>query len=506
MLLTKYKAYLLLLGLVVLYLILRLPNLTLQPIFADEAIYIRWAQIMRAEPNLRFLPLSDGKTPLFMWATILLFKIFSDPLIAGRSLSVISGLLTLLGVFFLSKKIFGSKIAFLAALFYAILPYTVFFDRMALVDSMLAAFSIWSLYFAIWLLQEQRLDLAMILGYLLGGGLLTKTPAMVNLLILPVTVLGFNLKKLKKNSLAKLLIFWLVAEGIALAIYNLLRLGPEFQQLSLRNNDYIFPLSEILRHPLDPFVPHLKDVGDFASKLFTLPILLLTIWGGMLVFLKRQKLAIVILLWAAVPAAVQMVILRTFTARYLLFSVPPLLILAALGLENLWQIFHFKKSLLILAAAALIILPLNFDYQILTAPEKANLPANERRGYLEDWTAGYHLKEIANFLITQRASGPVVLGTEGFFGTLPDGLYIYLDKADISVVGGSATISGQLRASAKQHKTFFVANKNRVGENLPGGILIMEYPKAKPLDLKFKRDAIVLYQVLPPFDGKVHLP
>lgn len=492
------KTNLLFLSIIILYFVLRLPNLSLQPIFADEAIYIRWAEIMRAEPNLRFLPLSDGKTPLFMWLMMPLLKIFSDPLVAGRSLSVVTGFLTLLGVFFLSRKIFNTNVAIWAALFYAVVPYAVFFDRMALVDSMLAAFSIWSLYFAIWLLQQQRLDVAMILGYLLGGGLLTKTPAMVNLLILPVTILGFDFKKAKKNSLAKLLFFWLIALGIALTIYNLLRLGPEFQQLSLRNNDYTFSLSEILRRPLDPFVPHLHDVVDFATKLFTLPLFLLTIYGIIFVFLRKQKLAIVILLWALIPLLVQMTILRTFTARYLLFSVPPFLIIAALGLENLLQRINWKKPILVLIVVlALAILPLQFDYQLLTAPEKADLPAGERRGYLEDWTAGYGFKEIADYLIAQKQNGPVVVGTEGFFGTLPDGLYIYLDKANIGIVGSNATISAQLRLAVKQNQTFFVANKSRVGENLPNVVLIKEYPKAKPLNPKFKQDAILFYKLLP---------
>ena len=80
---------------------------------------------------------------------------------------------------------------------------------------------------------------------------------------------------------------------------------------------------------------------------------------------------------------------------------------------------------------------------------------------------------------------------------MPDGLYIYLDKAGISVMGGSATISAQLRLAAKQNQTFFVANKSRVGENLPNVVLIKEYLKAKPLNPKFTTDAIVLYKVLP---------
>ena len=90
-------------------LFLRIYNLTKLPVFADEAIYIRWAQVMRAEAGLRFLPLSDGKQPLFMWSMIPLFKLFDDPLFAGRFLSVVTGMVTLLGVFSLTLILFGSK-------------------------------------------------------------------------------------------------------------------------------------------------------------------------------------------------------------------------------------------------------------------------------------------------------------------------------------------------------------------------------------------------------------
>ena len=215
----KYRFEILIfLAISLVYFLVRLPNLTLQPIFADEAIYIRWAQIMRAEPTLRFVSVTDGKTPLFMWILIPFFKIFSDPLLAGRFLSVLSGFFTMLGVFFLSRRIFGLKVVFWSTLIYAVVPYTVFFDRMALVDSMLASFSIWALYFSLWLIKSQRLDLAMVLGYLLGGAWLTKTPAMLNFISLPITILAFNLKPAKKSSLFKLLFFWGIAILIALVV------------------------------------------------------------------------------------------------------------------------------------------------------------------------------------------------------------------------------------------------------------------------------------------------
>ena len=87
------------LGILLLGLVLRLVNLDALPIFADEAIYVRWAQVMRAEATLRFLPLSDGKQPLFMWLVIPFLKIIRDPLFAGRVTSIFAGVGTLVGIF-----------------------------------------------------------------------------------------------------------------------------------------------------------------------------------------------------------------------------------------------------------------------------------------------------------------------------------------------------------------------------------------------------------------------
>src|SRR5512133_1702383 len=90
--------YLLVAVLVLALFSLRFFHLTIIPVFADEAIYIRWSEVMKAEGTLRFLPLSDGKQPLFMWLIIPFLKLFSDPLFAGRFVSIIAGLGTLLGV------------------------------------------------------------------------------------------------------------------------------------------------------------------------------------------------------------------------------------------------------------------------------------------------------------------------------------------------------------------------------------------------------------------------
>lgn len=483
-----HKEILILVILIALYFLLRLPNLTLQPIFADEAIYIRWAQIMRAEPTLRFLPVSDGKTPLFMWVLMPVLKFVEDPLLAGRLLSVFSGFFTLLGVYLLTRSVFSQKAAFWASFLYAIIPYTVFFDRMALVDSMLSAFTIWALYFAIWLSKSVRLDLAFILGYILGGAWLTKTPAFLNLFLLPFTLLVF--KGSKDKRLLKLLLFWTVSIITALIMYNMLRLGPQFHLLSSRNSDYIFSPLELVGRPLDPFIPHLRDISDWFPKLLTWPVLGFMVYGLWFMVKAKNRMGGVVLLWAIIPLLIEMAFLRTFTARYLLPSIPPLLIFAGLGMERISNKFLMPIFLIVL-----VIPSFNFNYRLLTNPPPDSLPKEERKGYFEDWTAGYGFFEIAQFLKEQRKEGKVVVGTEGFFGTLPDGLHIYLDRDDITVLGSTATISAQIRGAAKDNKTFFVGNKKTFKTGLAGVELIKEYQKAKPKD--GDADATVLFRVLP---------
>lgn len=480
------------------YFALRLPNLTLQPIFADEAIYIRWAQVMRAEPTLRFLPLSDGKTPLFMWLMIPFFKVFDDPLYAGRFLSVLSGFLTFLGAIFLGWRFFNIQTALWAGFLIVITPMIVFFDRMALVDSMLSAFSIWSLNLALMLIKYMRIDLAFILGYAFGASLLTKPPGFFNILALPATLIMFNWRATdREKKILKLFGLWVLAIATTFVIYNILRLGPGFENLNARNQDYVFSPVELLTRPMDPFIPHINDLVDWLPKLLTIPTLVLTFLGIFLVISRRHKAGFSVLLWALLPLIVQMALLKTFTARYVLFSFPPLLLLAGWALENIVSRVKMNKILVILGATLVLMFQaLYFNYYLLTDQSQAPIPNEERRGYLEDWTSGYGLKEIAQFLREESKNGKVIVGTEGSFGTLPDGLQIYLDQdREVVVIGGGAEVSSGLKEAALKYPTFFVSNKSRfTGLGISEVSLIKEYPKPKG-DLP--QDAILLFKVLP---------
>lgn len=493
-LLKTYKLEILFgIGIIILFFLIRLPNLTIIPVFADEAIYIRWAQIMRDEPTLRFLPQSDGKQPLFMWATIPALKFFPDPLFAGRITSVLSGFGTLIGIALLAWYFFRSvRVSLFASFLYALSPFAVFFDRMALIDSMLAMFGVWTLFFASITARRLSLDTAMLTGFALGGGLLTKSPAIFYALMLPATaILSHFIKKVNGRlqvSLSQVVLFsglLIVPYLIGIAMYNILRLGPNFNMLSDRAQDFVFPLNHALTNPKDPLIFNIAQVVEWVwimgpGVLFVFALISLLLYKS-----AYSKALLLLSLWILVPFIIQSEYAKGLTARYILFLLPSFIVLASAALLMNQKIIRLVVSF---GAGIFIVYSLWFDYLLLVRPTAALLPVAERSGYLEEWTAGTGIKEVSEFIREELKKEPnhkIVVGTEGFFGTLPDGLQMYLNhvsKLDVIGVGlGINYVHPSLqKAKSVGDKTYLVVNSSRFEGNPEalGLRLIEAYPKA----------------------------
>jgi len=474
---------------------LRTIKLDQLPVFVDEAIYLRWAQIMRNESTLRFIPQSYGKQPLFMWLVIPAQKLFSDPLIAGRLISVASGFGTLVGVsilsFLLTKNL---NISAFSALIYSITPFTVFFDRMALVDALLTCFGIWSLVVGLLFIRYQRLDLAMILGFVLGAGLLTKSPAII-FYVWQLALLIFFYKH-QKNNLPKIIGGWIIALIISQAMFNILRLGPNFHLINSRNQDYVYSFKEVLTHPTVPLIYNLQNSFAWINLLLTFSTLVLI---PLSLFKVNRKTAISLICLFLFPFLAEALIAKVYTSRYLLFFIPPLLITAAIGLNNLIDWFKIKPLFL-----GFLILPLYLSYGYITNPEKTPMSFDMRSGYLEEWTAGTGQKEIAGYLINEANKGAkIVVGTEGSFGTLPDGLQIYTEGyKNITIIGVGLPIyklADSLLNTSFDNQIYFVVNKSRNNldqSDIAKLKLIASYPKAQRSD--GSREELQFYQLLTP--------
>ncbi|KKT40301.1 hypothetical protein A3K29_02815 [Candidatus Collierbacteria bacterium RIFOXYB2_FULL_46_14] len=482
---TKNKIFWLL-GLAVislaLFLFFRLYRLGQVPVFVDEAIYIRWSQVMRAEPTLRFLPLSDGKQPLFMWSTMPFLKFVSDPLLAGRLVSVFTGFGSLVGIGLLSFLLFSNPfIALFSSLIYAIIPFTVFFDRMALADSMLAMFGVWSLVFAVKFTKSLQTEYALYLGFAIGAGLLTKSPAMI-FYFWAILAVFFSLdqKKIDSKLIGKLAWGLLLVLIVSQAMYAILRLGVGFQMIGARNQDYVFSIKEVLSHPLTPFVGNARTTLNWLFLLLTPTVLLLGGLGYLNSKVRRQYVLLIVV--ALIPLLYQAFIAKVYTSRYILYAVLPLIPLAGLGLHWLFS----RKGLLIKSSIALFLsVPFLITLVYLFKPTLAPMPFDMRNGYFEEWTAGYGQREVAQYLITKASQGKkIVVFTEGFFGTLPDGLQIYTEgNKNITIVGSTYYVSeipsGLLNTSGDNLR-FLVINKSRnhlSAADLSKLELVKEYPK-----------------------------
>ncbi len=458
---------LILIGIVGLAFFLRFFNLTLLPVFADEAIYIRWSQIMANEATLRFLPLSDGKQPLYMWVLMLFVDRFSDPLFIGRLLSVVCGIGTLFGIFELSYLLFKNKrVSLVATFLYAISPFSVFFDRLALVDSMLNLFGVWSVFLSVLMVKTKRLDLAMIMGVTLGFMLLTKSPAIFFILLIPFT--WFLVEK--KSDIFKLLPLYGVSLIIAYGMYGILHLGPNYHLIALRNLDYVYPYSHILTDPLNPFKGHSGGIINYFILLAPLSLVPLFVIGILTHFKKNLVTILPVTALAFGPLVVIAEYSKVVTARYILFTIPFFIILAASAFisKSKW-IKYLSTTFLILFT----IQSAFFDFKLLTKVEDAPLPLGDRSGYLEEWTAGQGIKEIAEFIKAEHVKEPdkrIIVGTEGYFGTLPQGLEMYTQVIpNVVVIGvglGINKVPGSLSESKSAgNKTYLVVNKSRLVED-----------------------------------------
>ncbi len=329
--------------------------------------------------------------------------------------------------------------------------------------------------------------MSMLAGFTLGFAWLTKSPAIFLFALLPLLILPAVEARLTKKRVLVSLGLLATTYVIAFVMYNILRLGPEFHMIALRNKDYVLSLTEVLKHPTDPLIPHLRDSFNFYLYLATPLGLALAILGLIEGYANHWRQRLVLAAWWLIPVFAMSFMAKTLTARYLLFSAPFAVILVS------HAIWHFgdrtKKHFLALSALGLILaLSVGFDFLLITNPQSVPLPRIERAGYLEQWTAGYGIKEAANSIRQSALSGSVLVGSEGFFGTPFSALQMYLnDLPQVRVIGIGQNISGidsRLTNSLVDNQVFFVANSSRMLAS-PEQLnleLLSAYPKATAPD------------------------
>lgn len=488
-------------ALIGLYAVTRLTNLTSLPIFTDEAIYIRWSQIGYRDANWRFISLTDGKQPMFTWVMMVLLKVFEgfDPLFSGRLTSVIAGMCTLVGLWVLANELFRDRrVAWLTGFTYVLLPFTTWYDRIALYDSLVATFSVWSLYLATTLARHLRLDTALLLGMVMGAGMLNKSSGFLTLYFLPVTLLLMDWQT--KGRWARVLrwvLLALVAAVLSQVFYSVLRLSPFFHMVGQKDNVFVFSLSEWFNQPFRFLTGNLRGMFDWLRHYMTIPIFIMAFVPWFTRWPKAKE-RLLLFLWWILPFVALANFAKILYPRFILFMAMPLIVLASFAIVHVWEKIRrpFLRFvfIVILAAPCLFI-----TGSIVVNPKDAPIPPADRGQFIDDWPAGGGVSEVVTYLTAEASHQKIQVFTEGTFGLMPYALEIYLvDNPNVKITGIwpiPERIPEVISNAASSSATFFVLNETQVA---PAGwplTLIGQYEKGTREDRKKLR----FYRVsLPP--------
>ncbi len=448
-------------GLVILYVFTRLYHLTTTlPIFTDEAIYIRWSQIALNDASWRFISLTDGKQPMYVWIALILLKLFHDPLFAGRMVSVFAGFFSMIGMFFLGRELFkNTKIGLLSSLLYIFCPFALVYDKLAVYDSLVAMFMIWIFYFTVLLIRHVRLDLGMFLGMIIGGGMLTKSNADFGYIMLPFSLLLFPFKKnFDKNRLFRWAIYAITATIIANAMYQILRLSPFYYIVGQKNLTFIYSFHDWIRQPFAFFIGNIKSLLAWFIGYMTIPFVVLAA-SAFFVEKKFFKEKILLVLWFVFPLVALAFFGKVIYPRFILSMTLPIIVLGAYALFDLNQRVK-QVSLKILLFFVFTSMFLVNDYFLLTNFAKAPIPLADRSQLINGWSSGVGVNETVSFLQQQSQRGKIYVGTQGTFGLMPYALQIYLDKNPNITINGfwpiESTPPQELLNASKKEPTYVV--------------------------------------------------
>ncbi|MDA1079283.1 MAG: phospholipid carrier-dependent glycosyltransferase [bacterium] len=491
------------------YLVTHLWGLLNLPVFADESIYIRWAQLIIDDwREYLFFPMNDGKTPLFMWLLVPFQFVFSDQLYAARIVSVLVGVGQIGANVWCIRLLGGTKLAkVLGALFVTILPFWFFHHRMALIDGTLTLFLTLSLASYLEVVTRsftfQNRDLLqlkkvfrvalrepwlLLSGILFGLALWTKVPA---ILFTPTFVFFAFLPK-NKSYTERLLLLLQSGSVIAvgLVFFLVLKTQPVFSQLFSRGSDFLYPWQEVLEGKWRDTIISFPTYGRYFLLYLTPTATIVSLIG---LLMRKQRRAIFVLLLAALSFIGPIAVLgKVVYPRYFMPAIIPLTLAASIALSELFrrakdgELSLRKRAVFAVVAVLLLanslVRSVAFIYPSLTNANATPFVSADVTQYLSEWSSGHGIQEAVALINAQAKQGTIAVATEGFFGTLPDGILMYLHRRDVTnimVQGIGQPVRGIPDAFLKQASAYetvwLVVNSHRMQMQTEDLVLVAEF-------------------------------
>ncbi len=428
----------------VLAILLRVSNLQLLPIFNDESTYIRYGMHQLHEPDHNPYSLLIGKEPLLPFLYAFTGSTINNLLLGSRLVTVLLSLITLLGLYMVTKEMLqvgirsrhgvlklvqddvnGEMATVFACLLYAVVPYAVFFDRLALMDSAVGTIAVWSLYLTHRIIKKTTWMNGLLLGTVLGLGLWIKFSSAMYVVLYVLVVSYYGYKNQEKVSNGTSLLQLLVPIILAGVIFLPLESHSYYIEHLQLLGQYTYPLFSIFSFPLTIWMTNFLHVFNWMFFLLTPLVFCLALWG---VVVDKKKLYMLPVVWFVIPFFYEVLYAKLFTSRQAFSLIIPLLILAGYGLARLWM---RHKTAGYAALGIIVAVSLYVDSVLLSNPPafpslfpgqtKADLDA-----YVQGFSSGYGVQEAISYLQLQAKQQPITVVIRNDHGNPEDAIVGYL--------------------------------------------------------------------------------
>ncbi len=431
------------------------------PIFNDESIYLHWGRDIVLGFQPWWMPVVlDGKPP----GTMILFGIAADrfpldPLIAARLVSVICSAGTILFSLLVFRTLFSNRKPFLFLLLLLCNPFLVFFDRLAIAESIMTMGTSMLLYVSLRFWISKRSVYAVCIGALLGIFWWGKATIMV---FVPVLMLNLLILFFRRTLRFFTAVFVFVLVGIILFLCTFpLRIHPSYPALAVGSEKWIFTLIEIMSGQWQVWWRNI-NASFVWFVAYPTPFVAVCAVVGML--FGRMKHRLFFVLWFAVPVLFFVVFGKNFTARYLVVLLPVFSLFAWMGLweirRSVRRLYPAIVGLTVATSCACTFLVILFPLHYFRFLRLYPAAQNDFAQYVSGWTSGYGVKDALQFIDTASHQGTSLVFVREDSGNPEDVVFVYSGRypsMEMYYLTNEQDLLGTLSSYPSDTPAFFIS-------------------------------------------------
>jgi hypothetical protein len=477
-------------ALILLYLATRIVFLTRLPIFNDEAMYLHWGLLFRDDPTRWFTSLViDGKQPGMVMVLGTLLRLPGDPLVLGRFVSVVFGLITFILSIEIVRKLKPAISIVPIALLLICSPFLLHFERLALMESAVTACSVAAAYAIVRWLKTPRLHYAVLFGAVVSAGWWFKSTALLIFLAGCVSAIAAGLTKGNRMQDIGKFIFFGISIYILLTLPS--RIDPQFTNIAVRERERVVSFEELISLPYDLWWKNVLLLFSFMGAYVT-PVVLLFVPRTFL-RLKHNPELTVVFIFALFPILMEVLVSKIFTSRYLMISVPFLYILMVVSLAGYDGLVRKMVKSVVFGIVSfqsliLIISPLRY-YSLLGFAPYAQ---DDFGQYVRSFSSGYGVMSAVQFAKERSLGKKVTLIVRADSGNPEDAVFVYADRdpnliAMYDVTYANRISQGTLKVT--DSATYFISRGAQLG------ILAQHLTEIRHFDKPLGEDFVGVYEL-----------